>query len=86
MAKDKMKFETAFGRLEELVGELESGELSLDQSLDKYGEAVKVLKLCRKMLEDAEKKIETLTKDEKGNLQTKPSRLGGDDVDKDDES
>ncbi|NOZ22384.1 MAG: exodeoxyribonuclease VII small subunit [Planctomycetes bacterium] len=75
MAKEKVKFEAAFSRLEELVGELESGELSLDDSLEKYGEAVKALKLCRKMLGDAEKKIEVLTKDEKGNLQTQAASL-----------
>ncbi|MEW6359603.1 MAG: exodeoxyribonuclease VII small subunit [Planctomycetota bacterium] len=84
MAKEKaMKFETAFTRLEELVKELEGCDLSLDESLDKYGEAVKALKLCRKMLDEAEKKIEILTKDEKGNLQTKPASI---DADKDDES
>ena len=77
MATEKMKFETAFARLEQLVGEMESAELSLDESLEKYSEAVKVLKICRKLLDEAEKKIEILTKDEKGNLKTKPSRQGG---------
>ena len=83
MAKQKMKFETTFGRLEELVGELESGDLSLDESLAKYGEAVKALKLCRKMLQDAEKKIQILTKDEKGNLKTETASLG---IDKEEET
>ena len=78
MAKGKVKFETALSRLEELVAELESGELSLDESLEKYGEAVKALKLCRKMLDEAEKKIEILAKDEKGNLKTEPASLDTD--------
>ena len=86
MAKEKMKFETAFKRLEDLVAELESGELSLDDSLERYSEAVKALALCRKMLEEAEKKIEILTKDEKGNLKTMPSSQEGMDADEEKES
>lgn len=75
MAKEKMKFETAFGRLEALVAELEGGALSLDESLEKYEEAVRALGLCRKMLGEAERKIEILTKDEKGNLRTDPASI-----------
>lgn len=83
MGKEKARFETAFGRLEELVAEIEEGGLSLDDTLEKYSEAVKALKLCRKMLGDAEKKIEALTEDEKGNLKTKAASLG---AEKEDES
>ena len=78
MAKQKMTFEKAFTRLEELVSEIEGGELSLDDALTQYGEAVKALHLCRKMLAEAEKKIEVLLQDEKGDLKTKAASLDTD--------
>jgi len=79
MAKQKMKFEEAFRRLEEIVAELESGDLSLDESLAKYEAGVKMLGVCRGILEQAEKKIEMLIRDSQGDLKTQPAdprRLG----------
>lgn len=68
----EIKFEEALKRLEEIVGELEKGDLSLDDSLAKYEEGIKLSVLCTKKLEVAKKKIETLVKTSEGKFSLKP--------------
>lgn len=58
----EIKFEDALNKLEDIVGELEKGDLSLDDSLAKYEEGIKLSVLCTKKLEAAKKKIEILVK------------------------
>lgn len=64
----EIKFEKALKRLEEIVEELEKGELDLDRSLQIFEEGIKMSRICSKKLQEAEKKIEILTKDESGKL------------------
>ena len=54
---EKLSFEKALSRLEEISLELEGGNASLDKSLDLYNEGIKLLKQCNAMLDSAEKKI-----------------------------
>ena len=61
-------YEESFARVEELVKELESGELSLKESLRKYEEAVKSMNRCYELLDQAQKKIELLVKDAEGRV------------------
>ena len=68
----KVKFEKVFKELQEIVAALEQGDLPLDECLAKYEAGVKALRTCRQVLDDAEKKIEMLTKDEAGALKAKP--------------
>ncbi len=68
----KMKFEKALARLEEIVEELETGEVDIEKSLEIFEEGVKLTRFCSKKLEDAEKKIEILTKDEKNEFESQP--------------
>lgn len=68
----EMKFEEALKKLEKIVGELEDGNLSLDESLEKYEEGVKLSRLCAKKLEVAKKKVEILLKSEDGSVELKP--------------
>lgn len=68
----KMKFEKVFKELQDIVAALEEGDLPLDECLAKYEAGVKALRLCRQILDEAEKKIEILTKNEIGGLHTKP--------------
>ncbi len=72
MAKAKVKFEEKLARLEKIVDEMESGDLTLDESLAKYEEGVNALKNCYEMLRDAEKRVEVLLKGEDGELKTEP--------------
>jgi len=60
----EVKFEKALQRLEEIVDDLESGRLSLDESLKIYEEGVGLIKVCNKKLNEAQKKIEVLVKEE----------------------
>ena len=67
-----IKFEDALQRLEEIVDRLETGELPLEDSLKVFEEGVALARRCSKYLEEAEKRIELLTKDEAGLLKTEP--------------
>ena len=61
-------FEDALQRLEQLVDQLEAGKLGLEESLKVFEEGVGLARRCAKYLEEAEKRIELLTKDESGLL------------------
>jgi len=62
-------FEKAFTRLEKILEELHSGQVTLDDSLKLYEEAEGLILQCHKKLEGAEKKIEMLIKNRSGQLQ-----------------
>ncbi len=61
-------FETSLKKLEEIVKELEEGELTLEQSLERYEKGIGLARFCSTKLEEAEKRIEMLQKDEQGEL------------------
>lgn len=54
-------FEAALARLEEIVGELEDGELPLDDAIARFEEGVRLAKRCRDLLAKAEARILELT-------------------------
>ena len=64
----EQKFEDALGQLEEIVVDLESGNLNLDDAIKKYEEGMKLAGLCAKKLQDTKKRIEVLVKDSSGKL------------------
>lgn len=53
-------FEEQIEQLENIVKDLEKGELSLEDSVSKFEEGIKISKECNKTLEEAEKKITIL--------------------------
>ena len=61
MAKE-LKFEGMMKELEKIVDDLETGETPLEESLKKYEEGVKLLRLCRKRLDETKRKVESLVK------------------------
>ncbi len=67
-----IKFEEALARLEQIVDTLEAGNLPLEDSLKAFEEGVVMARRCAKYLEEAEKRIELLTRDESGVLKTEP--------------
>jgi len=69
---ERMNFEKALTELEATVEKLESGSLSLDDSLGLFEQGVKLAKYLRKELDKAEKKIEILLKDEEGQIKAEP--------------
>ena len=71
MSKE-MKFETALGKLEEIVKQLEEGDLSLDDSLKMFEEGVKLSRVCSTKLAAAERRIEILMKSDEGKTEPIP--------------
>ena len=65
------KFETALEDLEQVVEQLDSGELSLEDSLAAFEKGVGLVKFCNDKLNEVEKKVELLVKDKEGKLQLK---------------
>jgi len=68
----KQTFEDAMRQLESIVHELERGDLSLDEALKKFQDGVKLSKFCSKKLDETEKKVSLLLKDEEGKVQAVP--------------
>ena len=68
----EMKFEDALKKLEKIVSELEGGELSLDESLKRHEEGVKLSRILSKELEAAKKKVEVLVKKDDGKFDLEP--------------
>ena len=60
----KENFEESMKNLEDIVTELEKGNLNLDESVKKFEEGMKIAKQCNTILEDAEKKITILLEKE----------------------
>ncbi len=61
--QNRESFETALSRLETIVGSLEKGDLSLEDSLKLYEEGISRARFCQERLEEAEAKIEVLSQD-----------------------
>ena len=58
---EKIEFEKAMERLEEINDILENGKLKLDESISLYEEATKLSKICYKKLDEAKQKVEEIT-------------------------
>jgi len=59
-------FEQAISELEKIVGELEQGDLSLEESLKKFEKGMELSKLCNDKLNQVEQKLKKLVKTEDG--------------------
>ncbi len=78
----KLSFEKALERLESIVQEMESGELSLENALKKFEEGVKLSQLCTQKLNETEKKITILMEQSDGTVVEKPfSETDQDEID-----
>ena len=62
-SKKKPSFESQIAALEEIVGHLEKGDLSLDESLTQFKKGVKLTKECQNILNEAEQKVMILSDD-----------------------
>lgn len=70
MAKTKT-FEESMNELEEIVNQLENGDLTLDQSIEKFQKGMQLSQKCSKELDNAEKKISMIIEKE-GNFEQIP--------------
>jgi exodeoxyribonuclease VII small subunit len=57
---EQLTYEMAYEKLEELVSQLESGDLTLEKSLAIFEECIQLVAYCQKKLDEAERKIEML--------------------------
>lgn len=65
-------FEKSLASLEKIVRQLEEGDLSLEESLKLFEDGVKLSRECQERLNQAERRIEVLLKDEEGNPALEP--------------
>jgi exodeoxyribonuclease VII small subunit len=66
MAREK--FEDALQRLEELVRRMEAGDMTLEESLRAFEEGIRLARLCGRKLDEAERRVEILLKEEGGGV------------------
>jgi exodeoxyribonuclease VII small subunit len=72
-AETPQTFEGALSQLQQIVLELEDGQLGLELSLSRFEEGIRILRSCFRILEQAEQRIEILTgQDAAGNPLTAP--------------
>ena len=62
MAK-KLSLEQSFERLDDIVKELQAGDLTLEESFQKYEEGMKMVKNCKEAIDKVEKKMEVVQED-----------------------
>ncbi len=61
VSKNDLNLEEALSDLEQIVADLETGRLSLEESLARFEKGVKLVRLCNSKLDTAEQRIESLT-------------------------
>jgi exodeoxyribonuclease VII small subunit len=69
VAKKKEKFEEALQKLETIVTQMEEGDLPLEETLKAFEEGVRLARFCASKLDEAERKVEKLMRDQAGKLQ-----------------
>lgn len=78
------KFEEALARLEAIVKDLEEGDLKLEESLRLFEEGVSLTRLCTTRLDEAQRRIDLLTRGTGGELKLVPFQDGENDDPRDD--
>ena len=68
----KQTFEKAMNKLEQIVQELESTDLPLEKAIKKFEEGVQLSKFCSEKLDETEKRITILLKDQNDHVFEKP--------------
>ena len=68
----KQTFEKAMKQLEEIVQELEIGDLPLEKAIKKFEAGVQLSKFCSETLDETEKRIKILLQDQQGNITERP--------------
>jgi exodeoxyribonuclease VII small subunit len=62
----EQNFEGAMDRLEEIVEQMESGKMMLEELIVRYEEGMKLVKVCQERLTSAEQRIEIITRNHAG--------------------
>jgi len=64
----KLSFEEAMSQLESIIEEMEDGKLPLEKSIERFEEAVELVKFCNKKLDSYEKKLSVVLENKDGSL------------------
>jgi exodeoxyribonuclease VII small subunit len=72
MARNHRKFEEELADLEAIVTRIDSGELSLEESISAFERGVALVRSLNQKLDEVEKKVEVLTHDAQGELKSAP--------------
>ena len=75
--KKEMAFEEALGALEQIVAEIETGELSLADLMAKYSEGIKLSDVCMTSLKRAEETMDLLVKETAADISEEKLQIGG---------
>ena len=67
--RGKKTFEDALSQLESIVAQLENGDLPLQESLKLFEEGIKLSRFCNQKLNEAQKKVEVLLKENGGDVE-----------------
>jgi exodeoxyribonuclease VII small subunit len=70
--KEEVSFEKSLEELEGIVRRLDAEALGVEDAMAEYEKGLKALKRCRAILDEAEKKLEILVREEDGRAETKP--------------
>jgi exodeoxyribonuclease VII small subunit len=70
--QEEVSFEAGLKRLEEVLDSLEHGDLALEEAMRAFEEGVQLVRLCHKKLDEVEKRVELLLKDDTGQFFTWP--------------
>ena len=72
---EEIKFEEALERLENIVNVLETGDLSLEESLEAFEEGIRLSKVCSRWLNEAELRVEKLISIDEDSIETEPFEI-----------
>jgi len=81
----KKTFEQAIKQLEQIVQDLESGDMPLEKAIKTFEEGIQLSKFCSEKLDETEKRITILMQDSEGKVSEEPFAGGNDDPDDEDE-
>ncbi|MGH2272776.1 exodeoxyribonuclease VII small subunit [Anaerohalosphaeraceae bacterium U12dextr] len=83
---DELSFEQAIDQLNQIVSRIEMGQVPLQESLEQYEKGMKLIRYCRGILQDAEKRIEMISaKEEQKPTESDPADSNDKDNDTTDE-
>ena len=75
----EQNFEENLKELEEILQQLEHGDLPLEAALAKFEAGTRLIRLCNQQLDAVDRKVEILLRDEAGNIITRPFPGAGED-------
>ncbi len=68
----RKRFEDTLGELEKIVQRLEDPDVPLEEAVALFEDGIKLSRFCSQKLDEVEKRVDVLLKDEQGNLVTRP--------------